>query len=667
MEIQLVKKSTGPMASSTGDAERLVIVGGGMAAHRLCQQLVTRGAAERFRVTVLSDEDGLAYDRVHLSDVLGGRAVEELVLSPEDWYRAHEVQWLPKARADSIDLARRTVTSSRGHVLPFDRLVLATGSSAIRPSIPGSDLPGVFTYRTREDVEAIAAAADEAARGRGRAVVVGGGLLGLEAASALADRGCEVTILERGPRLMPRQLDAGAARRLYDAVVGRGYALELGAELQRIEGDGARLRVALQQDWSIEADLVVFAIGVRPNDEVARRAGVVCHQAGGIVVDDTLETSVHRVHAIGECARHRDTLYGLVAPSYSMADALARQLLGDATPFEGVAPGTRLKLPGIEVSVVGDSLGGHRDDRALSWQDDVRYRSLTVRAGRLVGATSVGEWDGWARVQEAVAREARVRVGHERRFRDEGQLWRSPGARPIARWSDDAIVCTCTGVTCGALRAAVADGCGSSAALASATSASTVCGSCRPLLEELSGETTSASGRLDTGLLVAAFAGLSIALLVALGPPVPLTQSVRELAYDEIWRDPWLRKLTGFTTLGVCVASLVLSLRKRLPAVQRGAFGAWRRVHAFLGVAGVVGVGVHTGLRLGAGLDLALMTTFLGLTVLGAGAGAAAALERRLSPAAAGRLRRFGRNAHVLVFWPFLVLVGFHVFKVFWF
>lgn len=656
--------------------ETLAIVGGGMAAQRLCEGLVERSFPVHTRVVVFAEESTPAYDRVHLSDVLTGRDASELRMRPDDWYGAHGIEWETKAAVEEIDLVRRTVASSRGHVVRFDKLVLATGSRPILPGVPGNDLPGVFTYRSMADVQAIdAAAATAGARGQ-RAVVVGGGLLGLEVADRLIGRGCAVTVVERAPVLLPRQLDHEASELLREQVESRGFDLLCSTELSGIEarsGATAGLQLTFSRmgsksgDGTLDADLVVFAVGVRPEDELARQSGIRCHRGGGILVDDQLLTSEADVFAIGECARHRDTLYGLVSPAYAMADALANRLAGEIAAFEGVTPGTRLKLPGIEIAVVGDSLSDGREDRVWSYGDAETRRSVVVRNGRLAGAISVGSWEGFAGIQEAVSRSARLRISHERRFRDSGELFRSP-TRPIAQWNDDAIVCTCTGVTCGVLRAAQAEGCRTAAELAAATSASTVCGTCKPQLEELCGEAPSGEGTAsDRGLLIAASVGLVIVLAVLSLPAVPPVESVREFGYDVLWRDPFIRKVTGFTALGLALTSLVLSLRKRWPRLSLGPFAKWRRIHAVIGSAALVAVGVHTGMRMGSSLDFALMASFLVLSTLGGAAAGISALQNRLPAHSAGVLRRVGQSAHIFVFWPFLALVGFHVFKVFWF
>jgi nitrite reductase (NADH) large subunit len=647
---------------------RLAVIGGGMTAHRLCERLVDLGVTRRIRVVVFAEEAGPAYDRVQLTALVGGSAAASLALSPLAWYAGHGIDWRERDRVERVDADERVIATGRA-AYHFDAVTFATGSQPLRPDVPGAELPGVHVYRTRADVAGVAAAARECGARGGRAAVLGGGLLGLEVASALAERGCEVAIFERGPRLLPRQLDERASRLLDVHVRARRFELHTGAALRAIERGPLGVRLRLASGKAHDVEFLVVAAGVRPRDELARAAGVDCHPAGGIRVDDGLATSHAGVYAIGEVARHRDRLYGLVAPGLAMADVLAARLAGRDARFAEVAPATRLKLPGIEVSVVGDSLGAGRDQRVLVHESSVHSRSLVLRAGQLAGAISVGAWPGWHAVQEAVARGARVRPASERRFQREGELWGPSAARPVTVWSDDAIVCSCAGVSCGALRRALADGHGSVVALAAATRAGTLCGSCRPLVGELCGAPPARIAEVPVrGLLTAAAAvGVLAIALVAVPSVAPLESVQSQPAYDALWRDTFVRKLTGSAALALCCASLALSLRKRWRRFSLGSFARWRSLHAALGVAAMLAVAAHTGLRLGSHLDRALMIGFLALSALGGLAGATAALERRAPAGWGGRLRRLGHAAHLLVFWPFLALVGFHVWKVLWF
>jgi nitrite reductase (NADH) large subunit len=521
----------------------------------------------------------------------------------------------------------------------------------------------VLTYRTQEDAEQIA----RAARGASHIVIAGGGLLGLEAARAVQKLGCQVDVIEMAPRLLPRQLDVEGASVLERRIRSLGLGLRLLTRLSRISNQGRRLRLELSDGETLETDCLIFAAGIRPRDDVASAAGLDCHRGGGIVVDDGLATSDPAVFAMGECARHRDVVYGFVAPCYAMADVLADRLCGGDRIFEGAAPSARLKIEEVDVSSVGESLADGTLVRDLTWLAEDQYRRVVVRDGRIVGAIAVGSGSEFPRLQEAVANASRIRPSQERRFARSGHLWKEGTQKPIAEWSNEAIVCTCTGVTCGTLRTAWASGCHSSRALTETTSAGSVCGNCRPLLAELAGE-VAASTRKGAGAGLGTIAAMALGLvaLTLIAEPIPMSTSVLERgSIDFLWRDGWWKQASGFTLLGLSVLSLALPLRKRIPALARTSFSRWRLVHTALGLGTILVAGVHSGLRLGANLNFWLMASFLGLIALGALSGLVSSLEHRLSQRMGSALRMGWTRAHVLFFWPLPVLVLFHVLAVY--
>lgn len=643
---------------------RLVVVGGGMSAQHLLESLVARGGTEAFRTTLLCEELCPPYDRVHLGRIVGGE-VESLALRDEDWYAANGIELRLKDRARSIDRASRLVQTESGAAVPYDRLVLATGGRAFVPPIAGSELPGVLAYRTVEDAERIA----HQARRANHAVVAGGGLLGLEAARAIQKLGCEVEIVEMAPRLLPRQLDVEGAFVLERQIRRMDLGLRLLTRLSSIAERDGRLRVELSDGEAIETDLVLFAAGIRPRDELAREAGLPCHPSGGIVVDDILATEDPAIQAIGECVRHRGELYGLVAPCNAMAEVLADRLLGGRRRFEGAPASARLKLTEVDVAAVGESLADGPTVRDLTWIAPKQYRRIVLRDGRLVGAIAVGSGSEFPNLQEAVARRRRIRTRQERRFARTGHLWPAGAGGSVTEWPDAAIVCTCTGVTCGSLRAAWRDGCHSSAMLSEATGAGRVCGSCRPLLADLAGEVVGARRRA-TGKSLGLIA---LASLAALGfawwtGPVPMATSVLATPQiDFLWRDAWWKQASGFTLVGLMAVALALPLRKRIPALAKGSFTRWRLVHSAVGLATILAAGIHTGMRLGVNLNLALMACFVGLVALGAVAGVVTSLEHRLPPRAGSALRIAWTRAHVALFWPLPVLLLFHVLAVYFY
>ena len=368
-------------------SEPLIVIGNGMAAARLVDELARR-ALGRYAVAVIGEEPRLAYNRVLLSALLADEVgFDDIELRPARWWRDRGVTLRYGVRATAVDAAARNVTLAGGTRLSFSKLVFATGSQPIKPDIPGMDLPGVLTFRDVDDVNAIAAAKAAGTR----VVVIGGGLLGLEAAYGLAKAGARVTLLHLMDRLMERQLDHRAALMLQRAVEARGIAVRLQAETARIAGNGKVEGVELHDGTTIAADAVVVAVGIRANAALARTAGI--EVGRGIVVDDHLETNAAGVHAIGECAEHRGCCYGLVEPAYEQAQLLARRLAGERASYPGSVLATNLKVSGVNVFSAGDFLGATAEAEEIVLRDPAAgvYKKLVIAHGRLVGAVLFGD------------------------------------------------------------------------------------------------------------------------------------------------------------------------------------------------------------------------------------------------------------------------------------
>lgn len=366
-------------------SEPLVIIGNGMAAARLVDELAKR-ALGRFAIAVIGEEPRLAYNRVLLSSLLADEvAAADVELKPARWWRDRGVTLRYGARATALDVAARTVTLADGTGLAFSKAVLAIGSRPIRLTLPGMDLPGVMTFRDIGDVDAMRTAAPGA-----RVVVIGGGLLGLEAAHGLVKSGARVTLVHLMDRLMERQLDAAAADMLRRAVEARGVEVLLEAETARVVGSQRVEAVELKDGRRLAADLVVVAVGVRPNAALAAAAGLGVNR--GVVVDDHLETSAPGVFAIGECVEHRGQCYGLVEPGYEQAAVLARWLAGEDARYPGSVVSTNLKVSGVDVFSAGDFLGGPGTESIVLHDPGLGiYRKLVIAQDRLVGAVLCGD------------------------------------------------------------------------------------------------------------------------------------------------------------------------------------------------------------------------------------------------------------------------------------
>ena len=367
-------------------SEPLVIVGNGMAAARLVDEL-TRTALGRYAIAVIGDEPRLAYNRVLLSSVLAGEtASHDIELRPASWWRERGVTLKYGCVATEIDVGRRELKIAGEESISFSKLVLTTGSSALRLNVPGSDLGGVHTFRDSRDVDLLLALAAQ----KKRVVVIGGGLLGLEAAYGLAKAGAQVALVHLMDRLMERQLDAPAAALLKMLVERKGIEILLNANTARIHGESHIEAVELTDGRRIDADAVIFAAGIRPNVALAKEAGIVVNR--GIVVDDHLQTGTEGVYAIGECAEHRGICYGLVEPAYEQARVLARHLAGADAAYAGSIVATNLKVSGVSVFSAGDFVGADGTESiVLSDRHHGTYKKLVIADGRLTGAVLIGD------------------------------------------------------------------------------------------------------------------------------------------------------------------------------------------------------------------------------------------------------------------------------------
>jgi nitrite reductase (NADH) large subunit len=368
-------------------SEPLVVVGNGMAAARLVDELA-KAVLGRYAIAVVGDEPRLAYNRVLLSSVLAGEtASHDIELRPAAWWRDRGVTVKYGCVATEIDVGRREIKIANEESIAFSRLVLATGSTPLRLNVPGADLAGVHTFRDSRDVDLLLTLAAQRKR---VVVVVGGGLLGLEAAYGLAKAGASVTLLHLMDRLMERQLDAPAAELLKSLVERKGIKIWLNANTARIHGETRVEGIELTDRRWIDADAVIFAAGIRPNIALAKDAGIPVNR--GIVVDDVLQTGAPDIFAIGECAEHRGICYGLVEPAYEQARVLAQHLAGSAAAYSGSVVAANLKVSGVSVFSAGDFIGAEGSEAIVL--NDVRhgtYKKLVIADGRLVGAVLVGD------------------------------------------------------------------------------------------------------------------------------------------------------------------------------------------------------------------------------------------------------------------------------------
>lgn len=462
------------------NSKSVVVVGHGMVGHRFVEALRARDDAGQWRVTVLCEERLPAYDRVGLSSYVGSWDAKELALAGNDYPGDVLVDLRVGESAASIDRAARTVTTTTGEVLAYDSLVMATGSYPFVPPVPGHDLDGCFVYRTLDDLDGIRERAEQGGPGA-VGVVVGGGLLGLEAANALKLMGMTPHVVEYNPRLMPAQVDEGGGALLERLVTALGLVVHTGVSTSSITEGPEGISVELSDGSVLEAAVLVFSAGVRPRDQLAREAGLDVAERGGILTDLGCRTSDPDVYAIGECAAVEGRCYGLVAPGYTTAEIVADRLLGGAAEFPGADLSTKLKLMGVDVASFGDAHGQTPGALAVVLSDAAKgtYAKLVVSddAKTLLGGILVGDASAYSSLRPLVGREL---TG------DPAALISPAGEKPGAgALPDDAEVCSCNGVTKGTICGAIADGACDIAAVKACTNAGTTCGGCLPTVKAL--------------------------------------------------------------------------------------------------------------------------------------------------------------------------------------
>nr|WP_297351820.1 nitrite reductase large subunit NirB [uncultured Caldimonas sp.] len=464
---------------------KIVVVGHGMVGHKFLESLAETGITGA-EVTVLCEEPRAAYDRVHLSEFFSGKSADELSLVEPGFFERTGFTLRLKSRAVAIERRDHTVTTADGEVLPYDKLVLATGSVPFVPPVPGRDRPHCFVYRTIEDLEAMQAAGARSKSG----VVVGGGLLGLECAKALRDMGLDTHVVEFAPRLMAVQVDEGGGRVLRAKIEALGVHVHTSRNtLEITDGATARHRMVFADGSHLETDMIVFSAGIRPRDELARQCVLAIGPRGGIVVDSNCRTSDRNVYAIGECASWNEQTFGLVAPGYDMARVAARHIAGEAdAAFVGADMSTKLKLMGVDVASIGDAHGKTPHCRNYQYVDERRqvYKKIVVSEDgkQLLGAVLVGNADEYGTLLQMALNGIALPEEPEFLILPSSDGKAKPGLG-VDALPDSAQICSCNSVTKGRICEAVGEGVCTIAEMKSCTKAGATCGGCVPLVTQV--------------------------------------------------------------------------------------------------------------------------------------------------------------------------------------
>ena len=465
---------------------RIVAIGNGMVGQRFLEKLPAAGS---FDITVIGEEPRPAYDRVQLSSFFAGKTAEDLNLVPPGFFEACGIAVRLGERVVSINRSARTVLTTTGREVAYDKLVLATGSQPFVPPVPGRDRAGCHVYRTIEDLEAIRAGAAQARVG----IVIGGGLLGLEAARALRDLGLQTHVVELAPRLMALQVDDGGGAMLRRKIEALGVRVHTGKSTRAIGScptDAARHSLEFADGSTLEADLIVFSAGIRPRDDLARQCELTLGQRGGIVIDNLCRTSDPDIYAIGECALWQGRIFGLVAPGYQMAEVAARHIAGESgTTFTGADMSTKLKLLGVDVASIGDAHAATPGARSYAFVDERRevYKRLIVDGDckRLLGAVLIGDAGEYGTLLQTMLNGMPLPERPEELILPTRDPSGAAAGSGLAALPDAAQICSCNNVTKGTICAAVEGGCTTVGAIKASTRAASTCGGCAPLVKQI--------------------------------------------------------------------------------------------------------------------------------------------------------------------------------------
>ena len=466
---------------TSSSQQRIVIVGNGMVGHHFVEQLIN--SQHDCHITVLSGEGRLAYDRVYLSSYFAGKTAEDLAMTTPETYQEWGVDARVNARVTDIDRTAKVVTLESGETFEYDKLVLATGSYPFVPPIPGNDQPHCLVYRTIEDLEAISASSAQSKVG----VVVGGGLLGLEAANALKQAGLETHVVEFAPQLMAVQLDLMGGDQLRTKIEDLGVQVHTQKATQEIvAGEHCRYRMNFSDGSFLETDLILFSAGIRPSDQLGRSSELAMGERGGIVINNQCQTSDPDIYAIGECALWDNRIYGLVAPGYAMARAAVANLTGGEGEFAGADMSTKLKLMGVEVGSIGDAHAKTPGALVYTYhnQPDGIYKKLVVDPSKthVIGAVLVGDTSDYDTLLQYALNEIAVPEAPESLILPSAGEAPTLGADALG---DAATICSCYNVSKGDIIEAIDGGCCSVGDVKGATSASTGCGGCAALLKNV--------------------------------------------------------------------------------------------------------------------------------------------------------------------------------------
>jgi len=642
----------------------IIVIGSGPVGIHFIQKL--RQLNEKLSIAIFGDEPWEPYNRVKLSSLLTGEISEDSIYQSMDITSLPMVRCFYNSRVTHINRYNKTIRNNQGEIHSYKNLIIATGSSPRIPNIEGINLKNIYTFRHLNDAVKLMG---RSVRTR-RTIIIGGGLLGLEAARAMQRFNTEVIVIEHSMWLMFNQLDHHSGSFLKHYIQSLNIEVRTNDSVKSINGHDAVQSITLSSGETIDCDTVIFATGIKPNIDLAIDAEL--HFNKGIRINDQLQTNDLNIHAIGECSEHRNTVYGLVAPGFEQADVLAHIIHGKNAHYAGTVTATNLKVLDYPVFSMGNIGVNAREREMIIFHDNQNeiYRKIIIINGKIRGVIAIGSWPGVSRIQQLVNKQARIWPWQVSRFRKTGTLWSEDDSENVSNWPNTAIICNCTGVTKGTLVNAQKTQCNTIAEIAKHTGASTVCGTCKPMLAQLVGsKSTLEPVKNSASLLSISITSLILLLIFLSLPGIRLAETVQtSVNWDQLWTNSLYKQISGFSLLGISLLISTVSLRKRIKVLHKlWDYAGWRLIHV---IAGLVLIGVllvHTGFNFGNHLNLYLMLIFSGTMLAGVILGGVISIEHLISHKAAKQTRLISLWIHILLIWPLPVLLCFHILKTYYF
>ena len=661
------KNSATSFSNIDHTTQPVIIVGMGPIGIEAARQISEKNP--NAELIVFGDEPHKPYNRVKLSSVLSGEldidAINnELPPSPKIILKEH-------TQITHINRELHFIVDSDGSRWHYSKLILAIGSRPRIPNIQGIHKKGVYTFRYLTEILKLS----QDIKRHQHVIVLGGGLLGLEAANVMSQLTVHVTLIENQDRLLPNILDEMGSALLHEHLLSRNISVLIGSLLNAVVGKESVKGVVLNDGHILPCDVLILCVGIVPSIELAAASGLSVGK--GILVNDQLLTNDPSIYAIGECAEHGGRVVGLVDPGIEQASVVASNLIGQPKKYVASHSAISLKKVGAKVFSVGEvNVDESRSEIiVLSYlsSDYKCYRKLVFKHYRLVGAIAVGEWDEVMRIKEAIDHRRWFMPWQARRFVHTGLLWDSESDRDMSKWNKSTVICNCRSIKLSELQLAIKAGYSTINELKAATGASSVCGACHTLLEQLLTQTISGNSdatSLNQKILMGCVLFCLVAVFMYLAiPGIHSTHSVNDIAtrLSFLWSDATIKQITGFSLLSILLVSLGVSLRKRIRIFKFGQVAYWRLFHVVLACLLFLVLFFHTGFNLGHKINALLMFNFLLIALLGLVAGSVYLIEKSLDQLRLKQLKVFTSKLHLYIAWPLPVLLLFHILSVYYF